>query len=184
MLSKQATIALVIVATTLLGAPALGQVKAETPTAGSVSKAPEKSEQRDARDARAKAIDIGSQPVRDVGMVKREIPPILQKAYDNPYGLQALDSCAALENEIVALNGALGPDFDAEDKPNEDRSGKMAEAGGKMVINSLIPFRGLVREITGAAPADRHLNNVVDAGLARRGFLRGVRLAKGCEANF
>jgi len=179
-LSKQAIFVSAIVTTMLLAAPTLAQA----PTGGNASKTPERTEQNGLRDARAKAIDIGSQPARDVGMVKREIPPILQRAYDNPYSLKALDNCAALEAEIVALNGALGPDFDAEDKTNESRNGKMAEAGGKMVVNSLVPFRGLVREITGAAPADRHLNNVVDAGFARRGFLRGVHLTKGCQANF
>jgi len=58
------------------------------------------------------------------------------------------------------------------------------EADAEAIINSIIPFRGLVREMTGAAPADRHMNAVVDAGLARRGFLRGVHLRQGCKTRF
>lgn len=177
MLSRQATFVSAIVASMLLSEPALAQVKAQSVDA---PKTPGKPERNGLRDARDKAMDIGAQPARDFGMAKREIPPILQKAYDAPYSLKTSDTCAALETEIVALNGALGPDLDSEGANNESRDGKMAEAGGKMVVNSLIPFRGLVREISGAAPADRHLNNLVDAGLARRGFLRGVHLAKGC----
>lgn len=182
--SKQDLFVSAIVATMLLSAPALAQVKAETSKSANAPATPGKPERSGLRDAGAKAMDIGSQPARDVGMSKREIPAILQTAYDAPYSLKGLDNCAALETEIVALNGALGPDFDVGDAPDESRGGKMAEAGGKMVVNSLIPFRGLVREISGAAPADRHLNNLVDAGLARRGFLRGVHLAKGCQPNF
>ena len=48
-------------------------------------------------------MDIGSQPARDVGLSKREIPAILQTAYGAPYSLKALDNCAALETEIIAV---------------------------------------------------------------------------------
>ena len=60
----------------------------------------------------------------------------------------------------------------------------LAEAGGKTVVNAIIPFRGLVRELTGAAPADRRLNAALDAGYARRGFLRGVHAKQGCRTTF
>jgi len=62
--------------------------------------------------------------------------------------------------------------------------GKLAEAGGKTVINTIIPFRSIVRELTGAAPADRRMNAAVDAGLARRGFLRGVHAKQKCRTPF
>ncbi len=131
-----------------------------------------------------KAVEIGSQPARDVGMSKRDIPPILEKAYSNTYSLAGLKSCVALANEIKDLNKVLGADYQVGNEYTENRTGKIAEAGGKAVVNSIIPFRGLVRELTGAAPNDRHLNAVVDAGLARRGFLRGVHLRQGCKTRF
>jgi len=135
-------------------------------------------------EAKKKAVDIGSQPARDVGMSKREIPPILEKAFNDPYSLKGLKSCKALAGEITDLNGVLGADYVVGNEYTENRAGKLAEAGGKTIINSIIPFRGLVREVTGAAPADRHMNAVVDAGLARRGFLRGVHLRQGCKTKF
>lgn len=135
-------------------------------------------------DTRKKALDIGSQPARDVGMSKREVPPILQKAYDDPYSLVGLKTCKALAAEVANLNGVLGPDYVVGNEYKENRAGKLAEAGGKTIINSIIPFRGLVREVTGAAPADRAMNAAVDAGLARRGFLRGVHLKQGCKTKF
>ncbi|MEK7111976.1 MAG: hypothetical protein AAB875_01485, partial [Patescibacteria group bacterium] len=63
----------------------------------------------------------------------------------------------------------------------EDRTSKIAEGVGKSLVNSLIPFRGVVREISGAAPAERRLRAAIAAGLARRGYLRGMASAKGCK---
>ena len=164
--------------------PALaGQAKPEQ--AKSESKTPQQAQEPGRWDeARKKAIDIGAQPARDVGMSRREVPPILQKAYDDPYSLKGLKTCKALSAEVTALNGVLGPDYIVGNAYKENRAGKLAEAGGKTIINSLIPFRGLVREVTGAAPADRQMNAAVDAGLARRGFLRGVHLKQGCKTKF
>jgi len=135
-------------------------------------------------DTRKKALEIGSQPARDVGMSKRDVPAILQKAYDDPYSLKGLKTCKALAAEVTRLNAELGPDYVVGNEYKENRAGKLAEAGGKTLINSIIPFRGLVREVTGAAPADRQMNAAVDAGLARRGFLRGVHLKQGCKTKF
>jgi hypothetical protein len=59
--------------------------------------------------------------------------------------------------------------------------GKLAEAGGKSVVNAIIPFRGLVRELSGAGPAQRRLEADIQAGYARRGFLRGVATARKCR---
>ena len=83
--------------------------------------------------------------------------------------------------ELGALNAVLGDDFTADKEANENRTGKIAEAVGKTVVNSLIPFRGLVREISGAAPAERRLQAAVTAGIARRGYIRGMAAAKGCK---
>ena len=132
-----------------------------------------------------KAGEIVTQPARDVGVSKKEIPPVLVKASEDPYGLKGVKTCKQLAAAITELNDVLGPDFVASDEPKkENRAGKLAEAGGKMVVNSLLPFRGLVREISGAAPAQRRLNAAIDAGYARRGFLRGVHKARRCKTTF
>lgn len=125
--------------------------------------------------------EIVSQPARDVGAAPTKIPPILQAAYDDPYGLDGLGLCRKLRQEIEDLSGALGPDFTIRTKKKENRAGKLAEAGGKTIVNAFIPFRGLVREISGAAPAQRRLNAAIDAGFARRGFLRGVAYSRKCD---
>lgn len=125
--------------------------------------------------------DIASQPAKDVGIAKTKIPPVLSEAVKNPYATPGNGKCAAIQRDMATLNEALGPDFSASEVENEDRVGKIAEAGGKMIVNSLIPFRGLVREVTGAAPAQRRLEAAIGAGLARRGYLRGIAVTRGCK---
>lgn len=171
----------------LAASPAMaGQAKPDQSKSEAKSDASKTTQEEPGRwdDTRKKALEIGSQPARDVGMSRREVPPILQKAYDDPYSLKGLKTCKALSAEVTSLNGVLGPDYVVGNAYKENRAGKLAEAGGKTIINSIIPFRGLVREVTGAAPADRQMNAAIDAGLARRGFLRGVHLKQGCKTKF
>ncbi|MCC7268172.1 MAG: hypothetical protein IT546_12670 [Caulobacteraceae bacterium] len=125
--------------------------------------------------------DIVSQPARDVGIMRTRIPPVLVEASASPYSLAGLKSCRQLSTEIVALNAVLGPDYGAPPPAQRGRAGAIASAGGRAVVNSIIPFRGVVREVTGAAPAERQYNAAVDAGLARRGFLRGVHQTRKCK---
>jgi len=124
---------------------------------------------------------IGSQPAVDVGAKKTVVPPVLQRAIAAPYGATGTANCGQIRSGIADLSNALGPDFIAGAQTNEDRASKLAEAGGATVVNSILPFRGLVREISGAAPAQRRLNAAMDAGYARRGYLRGLARAKGCK---
>lgn len=121
---------------------------------------------------------IASQPARDVGAAKTKIPPVLEMAAENPYTLSGLGTCGAMAAKLGELDKALGPDFD--DGPQKGES--LASVGGKAVVNSIIPFRGVVREISGAAAADRRLAAATDAGIAQRGFLRGTYQARRCRA--
>lgn len=158
------------------GAPAT----TTTTTTTTTQKAPAQPESA-ARRFGNEAVGIASQPARDVGMSRREIPPAVLKASQDPYGLTGLKTCKQLASALGELNQELGPDFQRGSIYHENRMAKLAEAGGKTVVNSFIPFRGLVREVTGAAPADRKLSAAVDAGYARRGFLRGVYTTRNCR---
>ncbi|MCE7795742.1 hypothetical protein LWE61_04125 [Sphingobium sufflavum] len=127
-----------------------------------------------------RAGEIATQPVRDVGLSKKKIPPILESASAAPYARPA-GKCAAISAELARLNDALGPDFGQPKKKKGSTGGNLAAAGGEMVVNTFIPFRGLVREVSGAAAADRRLQAAVNAGIARRGYLRGVADIRGCR---
>jgi len=127
-----------------------------------------------------KAGDIASQPVRDLGIEKGEVPEVLQRAVQNPYAPPPR-GCRSINLGLGELDAVLGDDFGVGTDANERRTGKIAEEVGKTIVNSLIPFRGLVREISGAAPAERRLQAAVAAGIARRGYLRGLASGTGCK---
>ncbi|MBO9574563.1 MAG: hypothetical protein J7494_02385 [Sphingobium sp.] len=122
---------------------------------------------------------IATQPVRDVGLSKDKIPSILEAAVADPYGLRS-SRCKAVVAELEELNEALGRDFDSPPVKG-DKVSQIASAGGEAIVNSLIPFRGLVREVTGAAGAERRKIAAINAGIARRGFLRGIAKDHRCK---
>lgn len=127
--------------------------------------------------------DILVQPIRDTGLMNVEIPEPLIRATAAPYALSDGVSCAEISAEIAGLSAVLGPDLTADPAQHESRVGKLAEAGGRAAVNSLIPLRTLVREVTGAAPAQRRLQQAVELGYARRGFLRGIYRLRDCPAD-
>ena len=123
------------------------------------------------------AKEVATQPIRDVGIEKTKIPPVLAEASQDPYAMSGAGSCRQIASSISALSSALGPDFGSSE-PKKKTS--MVKAGSAAVVGSLIPFRGVVREISGAAPAERRLLAAINAGFARRGFLRGLQRARKC----
>lgn len=123
------------------------------------------------------AVDVAKTPVTDLNIDKREIPAILIEAQARPYELDGGKRCQALIREIEQLDEVLGPDIDL---PEEERSRISAGRVAKTVVGSFIPFRGLIREVSGANDHDRKVRAAIQAGLARRGFLKGMGLARGC----
>lgn len=113
------------------------------------------------------------QPFRDLSLLQEVAPEALIRAAAAPY--KPASDCAALRAEIVELDKVLGPDVD-EPQP----------AAGSTLVADLIggaiglPFRGVVRQVTGAAARDRALRAGVLAGMARRGFLKGAASRMAC----
>jgi hypothetical protein len=122
--------------------------------------------------------EIVTQPARDVGIEKTNIPPLLIEVSKNPYNTAGTGSCGQISSAIAALSKVIGPDFSTSPAENKRN---MAQVGGAAVVNSLIPFRGIVREVSGASAAERRKNAAIDAGIARRGFLRGLQTARKCR---
>lgn len=156
-------------------------VQPETPQPYEAAPAEPYSADSPAYSAGGTIADIVSQPVKDIGVKRTEIPPVLAAAEVSPYALNDAANCSAMAQALADLDEVLGPDYMVERLPVENRNARIAEAGGRAVVNSIIPFRGIVREVTGAAAADRALASAVDAGIARRGFLRGLQTAQGCD---
>lgn len=119
-----------------------------------------------------------TQPFRDLGFVRRRVPEALVRAATAPYAPSDGD-CAALATEIAVLDQILGPDVDQAPADGSGTTALVASALGGVVS---LPYRGVVRQITGAARRDRIAEQAVLAGIARRGFLKGLSLARSCPA--
>ncbi|HEY9091677.1 hypothetical protein [Parasphingorhabdus sp.] len=122
-------------------------------------------------------------PVKDIGLKKTEIPEKLIAIQDDPYSLDGLRRCAAIIKEVEELNAVLAADVNEE--VDKTRAEKREETAGRVaggVIGGIIPFRGLVREISGAAGDERKYNAAAYAGAARRSFLKGIGHERGCKA--
>lgn len=123
------------------------------------------------------AVDVAKTPITDLNLAKDPIPPALLEAVANPYDDAGLSSCEDIGQAIGELDSVLGADFDvSEDKDRDVSIGRIAQSA----VGSLIPFRSIVREITGAAEHKRDFEHAILAGAVRRGFLKGLGMQKGC----
>lgn len=113
----------------------------------------------------------------DLGLRKEAIPPVLIESVENPYGLQGLAQCPQIVAKVEALDIALGKDIDL---PQESGSRLAASDLVNFAASSVIPFRGLIREVTGASGRQRQMQEAVLAGFARRAFLKGVGQTRNC----
>lgn len=124
--------------------------------------------------------EVAKTPLRDLNIDARDIPEILKVAATNPYDTANLKTCNAIVADIAALDTVLGADYDiaiAGDEGNGINAGRL----GQRVVGSIIPFRSILREVTGANDADRALREAYVAGMVRRGFLKGLGLGRGCK---
>ncbi len=113
----------------------------------------------------------------------KEVPEKLLAIEDAPYSLAGLRKCAAIIREVEELNAVLGADVNEQvdkslAKKREETAGRVAGT----VAGSVIPFGGLIGELTGANAERRRYAAAVYAGTVRRGFLKGVGLERGCKA--
>lgn len=127
-------------------------------------------------------------PLRDVGLVRPEIP-ILLRNLQYPYSTATLAAgCSAVANEIGQLDAVLGPES-YQPGPGRniwDRGGDFVEEqtidAAQDTVNDLIPFRSWVRRLSGANRAEREALRAFANGQQRRTFLRGYGASLGCPA--
>lgn len=123
------------------------------------------------------AVDVAKTPVTDLNIDSQKIPDLLIAAQREPYSLNGLRTCGQLVAAVNRFDALLGPDIDL---PQEERDMISTGRVAKTVVGSLIPFRGLIREFSGANDHDRKVRAAIQAGLARRGFLKGVGQMRDC----
>ncbi len=135
------------------------------------------------KSTREHASNAASQPLKDTNLKKNKIPKKLKEVQKAPYSLKGLTKCAAIMSEVKELNEVLGADVNEKvEKSKTEKREKPSSRVAGGIIGGIIPFRGLVREVSGASKAQRKYNKAVYAGVVRRGFLKGVGRERGCKA--
>jgi len=144
------------------------------------------------------AFAAAQSPLVDLNIKRDEIPDSLQKTAANPYATPARLQCKILRGEIVELDVMLGPDMQPKDiKKNGgtfsliDEDADYFQEGANMLQNeaigfvtgkvSIIPFRGLIRKVTGAEKHSKEVAHAYEAGKLRRAYLKGLSAALKCE---
>lgn len=118
-------------------------------------------------------------PVNDVGLDKIEIPAYLVRLTD-PYA-NTPASCASLRTEVSRLDGLLGDDVDIPENVAERREQNALNATSSTLGSVLIPFRGVVRAVSGAASNARDARKAYERGLVRRAYLKGMAKQMDCR---
>lgn len=137
--------------------------------------APALAQMQDEPDAR----DVARTPLEDFNIDSDDLPEVLIEAAENPYADAGLDNCNAIVAEVARLDTVLGADFDLAGE--EDGGGVSEGRIAKSIVGSFIPFRGIVREVTGANRRRAEFNRAVTAGMVRRGYLKGLGQARDCS---
>lgn len=137
-------------------------------------------------DVRRGVVDAAASPFRDIGLVRPEVPATLQ-GLGYPYSSSGLTvGCDAVLYEIGKLDAILGAE---SFQPGVERgiTSKGLDAIEGAVINAardaagdIIPYRGWVRRISGAAKAEKEASRAIIQGQTRRAYLRGYGAALGC----
>lgn len=127
-------------------------------------------------------------PLEDIGLRKRDIPDLLAQLSENPYFPPPKPfKCDGVKQEMADLDVLLGPDIDAP-KVALSANAQYVEAGTEMVQDAVvglvksqvnvIPFRSIVRRITGADSHEKAVAKAVEGGKLRRAYLRGLAHAQ------
>jgi hypothetical protein len=119
--------------------------------------------------------EVVQQPFRDLSLVQEVAPPALAQAAADPY--RRVSECGAVKAELAELDRTLGPDVDTV-AIEESGTGLAADLVSGMLD---LPFRGLVRRVSGAEKRDAALRHAVASGMVRRGFLKGLAAQLDCR---
>ena len=125
-------------------------------------------------------------PLRDLNVMHSHVPPVLTRAMANPYERPSPDTCQGITAEVRVLYRALGPDYD--EATEREHKGLLSRGairndtldGLREGEKDYIPFDGVIRMVSGASRHDRLVLAAIQAGAARRAYLKGLGDAQGC----
>ena len=133
--------------------------------------------------------DAATAPFEDLNLKRDKIPESIA-GYVSPYDPVRDMSCETIDRAVRQLDTVLDPDIDvqikmAQDgledkKSNSDHASDFALGQIASEARSLIPFRGLVREVTGANSHQKKVDKAYQIAYLRRSYLKGIGYGRGC----
>lgn len=122
---------------------------------------------------------------RDFGVTTKPIPTQLQRL-QNPFGAVPIENCQAwyheayyLERAIVANEGRrVG--YRRDNSNFTGRFGNLRDVGVKTAATFFTPYRGVVRQATGAAAYEKEAQDADQRARLRLGYLVGQARAYKC----
>ena len=157
------------------------------------------------------AIDAATGPLEDLNLRQREIPPMLLGIATDPYAPPKKVTCVTIRQELAQLDELLGSDIKpagVDVAANDDLVATISEIDEvelpetETVTNegisfaenfmmdtirshtNILPFRSIVRYLSGANAHQRKLEHAYAAGKLRRAYLKGVaqsRFGRKCD---
>ncbi|MCR9077962.1 MAG: hypothetical protein NXH78_02580 [Hyphomonadaceae bacterium] len=126
-------------------------------------------------------------PLEDVNLKRAKIPEKF-KQIKNPYLVAVETPCEKIAEEVLELDALLGRDWDIPPPDKKGLSDRAADGASTAFLDTvasgasgLIPYRGIVRTVTGANSHATKVRKAYERGSHRRTFLKGIGLAKGCD---
>ena len=181
----------VVVATLVAGVAAAAPAPATKPAKPAAEAVPPpppmpKAQMKTSDQVKRESVEgAATSPLRDLNLMRTKIPDVLLFALADPYARPPRNwKCPQLIAFIRPLDAALGPDIDlmpAGDENLMDRSRSTALGAAADFASDAIPFRGWVRKLSGAEQHDKLVQSAIIAGVTRRGYLKGLGEAKGCN---
>lgn len=130
--------------------------------------------------------DAALAPLEDVNLKRAKIPEKFEQI-KNPYLVSVEISCEKIGEEVLELDALLGRDWDIPPPDKKGLNERAADGASTAFLDtvassasSLIPYRGIVRTVTGANSHATKVRKAYERGSHRRTFLKGIGLAKGC----
>ena len=130
--------------------------------------------------------DAALSPLEDVNLKRAKIPDEF-KELRTPYAVDPETSCDVIAKEVNTLDGLLGRDWDIPPPDEKGISDRAADGASTAFLDAVssgasgfIPYRGLVRTVTGANSHATKVRKAYERGSHRRTFLKGIGLMKGC----
>lgn len=127
-------------------------------------------------------------PLEDLGLRKRKIPTILNTVIKDPYSLPAHYTCETVKGEMADLTLIIGPDIDSKPKAALSAQEEIMEKGSSLLEDAVVgfvrsqtdflPFRSILRRLTGANTHEKAVAQALQAGTLRRAYLRGLADAR------